>query len=120
MKRKLDTGFRRLIVWQEAKKLTVKLYKLTQSFPSEERFHLVSQLRRTSSSIMANIAEGSAMPTQSHRHAFYARARGSVVEVDNFAELCKDLQLFSEEEAEDIMDHCARLSYLLTQLLKSS
>jgi len=120
MQRKLDTGFRRLIVWQEAKKLTIKIYVLTKKFPSEEQFHLVSQLRRASSSIMANIAEGSAMPTKSHRNAYYVRARGSVVEVDNFTELCKDLDLFSEKEALDITDHCARLSYLLTQLIKSS
>jgi len=119
MGRKLNIGFRRLIVWQEAKKLAVKIYLFTKNFPQEEQFHLTSQMRRAASSTMANIAEGSAMPTRSHRDAFYARARGSAVEVDNFAELCLDLNLLTEQQTDDVTDHCARLSYLLTQLLKS-
>lgn len=111
-------GFRRLIAWQEAKKLTIKIYVLTRQFPKDEQFNLISQLRRASSSVMANIAEGSAMPTKAHRDSFYMRARGSTVEVDSFIELSYELQYISQPEREDIQDHCARLSYLLTQLVK--
>jgi len=119
MLRKMDVGFRRLIVWQEAKKLALKIYRITKKFPEEERFHLVTQLRRAATSVMANIAEGSAMQTRAHRDAYYGRARGSVAEVDAFVELSFDLGLIVETDANDIADHCARLSYLLTQLLKS-
>ncbi|MFH1443967.1 MAG: four helix bundle protein [Candidatus Peregrinibacteria bacterium] len=115
----MDIGFRRLIIWQEAKKLALKIYGVTKAFPKEEQFHLVTQIRRAATSIMANIAEGSAMQTRAHRDAFYGRARGSVAEVDAFIELSSDLDLISKADANDIADHCARLSYLLTQLLKS-
>lgn len=118
-KRRFDNGFRRLIVWQEAKKLTIKIYEVTKKFPKEELFALVSQLRRAASSVMANIAEGSAMTTQAHRESFYTRARGSAVEVDCHIDLCFALGYITDVEQKDIQDHCARLTYLLTKLMAS-
>jgi four helix bundle protein len=117
--RRRTEGFRKLLAWQEAKALTLKTYRLTRAFPSHEQFHLVSQLRRASSSIMANLAEGSEMPTKAHRNAYYARARGSSTEVDNHVELSFDLQYVTLLEYEDIADHCARLAYLIKRLIDS-
>lgn len=118
-KRKCTEGFRKLIAWQEAKSLTLKIYEITKKFPPEERFYLVQQLRRASSSIMANLAEGSAMPTKAHQISFYSRAKGSTVEVDNFIELSFDLKYVSQEEYDDIVDHCARIIHLISRLIKS-
>lgn len=117
MERRYDNGFRKLIVWQEAKKLAVKIYELTKKFPKEEQFGLISQLRRAASSVMANIAEGSAMQTKAHREVFYARARGSAVEVDSHIELSTALGYSTEATQKDVQDHCARLTYLLTKLM---
>ena len=119
MGRTYDNGFRSLIAWKEAKKLTIKIYNFTKRFPKEEMFSLVSQLRRAASSVMANIAEGSAMPTKAHRDTFYFRARGSVVEVDCHIDLAATLKYVSEAEQQDVQDHCARLTYLLTRLIQS-
>lgn len=119
MEIKYHKGFRDLITWQEAKNLTVKIYELTKDFPKTEQFGLISQLRRASSSIMANLAEGSAMPTKAHRLAFYVRARGSVIEVENFMELVFALRYVSQDAYDDIVDHTTRLSYLITKLLQS-
>ncbi len=80
---------------------------------------LVKQVRRAAESIMANIAEGSAMPTKEHRASYYARARGSTVEVDNHIEISFSLQMVSQEDYNDICDHTARLSYLLTRLINA-
>ena len=114
------SGFRTLIVWQEAKKLTCTIYKITKNFPEEERFHLVPQMRRAATSSMANLAEGSAMKTASHRNSYYTRAKGSVIEVDNFAELALELEYIAPEDYEMIIDHCGRLAYLIEKLIKSS
>ena len=119
MNRRYNSGFRTLVVWQEAMKLTLHIYEVTKNFPKEELFHLVSQLRRAASSIAANIAEGSAMPTKAHRDSFYARARGSTVEVDTFVELSFGLKYLQEKQANELQDHCARLTYLLTKLMNS-
>lgn len=51
-------SFEKLHVWQESILLTEKIYQLTTAFPAEEKFGLTSQLRRASSSIALNIAEG--------------------------------------------------------------
>jgi four helix bundle protein len=51
-------GFKDLIVWQKAHQLVLEAYASTRNFPSDERFGLTSQIRRSSSSIPANIAEG--------------------------------------------------------------
>lgn len=117
MHREKEFGFRSLIVWKEAKALAIKVYRLTKQFPKEELFGITSQMRRAASSITANIAEGSAMPTKAHRIAFYVRARGSAVEVDNFAELAFDLQYLTKEEFNDLLDHCARVTHLTTRLI---
>jgi len=111
-------GFRKLIAWQEAKNLALKVYVVTKKFPKNEQFGLVSQLRRAASSIMANLAEGSAMPTKAHRESYYARARGSTIEVDNFSELSFGLHYLSQEEYEDLSGHAARVSYLITKLMQ--
>lgn len=118
MTRQYSGGFRNLIAWQEAKKLTLKVYAVTRKFPRGEQFHIISQLRRAASSVMANIAEGSAMQTKPHRGAFYTRASDSTVEVDNFIELSFELSYLTVVERADLQDHCARLSYLLTRLIK--
>ena len=113
------SGFRSLIVWKEAKALALKIYQSTKKFPQYEQFHLTLQLRRAATSAMTNLAEGSAMTTRAHRNSYYTRAKGSVVEVDNFTELVHDLRYISTEEYDDIVSHCARLAYLIEQLKKS-
>lgn len=113
-------GFRKLIAWQEAKLLTLKIYKSTSAFPQHELFSLTNQLRRASSSAMANIAEGSAMATSAHRKAYYQRAKGSVIEVDNFIELGFELGYVSGQDFDDLSDHCARLTHLLKRLVQTT
>jgi four helix bundle protein len=115
-----STGFRALIVWQEAKALTLLIYELTKSFPKFEQYGISSQLQRAASSIMANIAEGSAMRTKDHRNSYYVRARGSTAEVDTFAELSYCVKYITETQGVDIIDRCARISYLLTRLMDAS
>lgn len=119
MFRKCTEGFRKLIAWKEAKALTIKVYKMTEVFPKSEVFGITSQMRRASASSMSNIAEGSAMPTKSHRDAYYARAKGSVTEIDSFTELCLELGFIARIEYNDIVDHCARLMHLIIRLIES-
>jgi len=50
--------FRDLKVWQKAHELVLEVYRITKTFPNEEKFGLVSQLRRSASSVATNIVEG--------------------------------------------------------------
>ena len=64
-------NYKDLQVWSKSHKLTLEVYKITKTFPKEEIFGLVSQLRRASSSIPTNIAEGSGRFTQKYFASFF-------------------------------------------------
>jgi four helix bundle protein len=83
--------FRQLKVWEKAHTLTLEIYKATVSFPSDERFGLTSQMRRCSSSIGANIAEGCGRSTDGDFCRFLEIAMGSVTELDYHLLLAPDL-----------------------------
>ena len=113
-------GFRSLIAWQEAKKLALSTYSITKKFPSSERFNLIDQLVRASTSAMSNLAEGYSMGTSNHRKAYYIRSKGSTNEVESLYELAKELEYINIEEYENIVDQCARLGYLIDKLARAT
>lgn len=119
MYKKYSDGFRKLIAWQEAHKLTLNIYKITKNFPREEIYGITSQLRRASSSVAAQITEGSRMPTLNHRKSYYDRAYSSVVEVDYFLELSKDLEYLNGENYKELLEKVNRVAYLTKKLSNS-
>ena len=71
----------KLDVWKRAIDFVVTVYKMTESFPRDERFGLISQIRRAAVSIPANIAEGAARHTSKEFKYFLSNAQGSVSEL---------------------------------------
>lgn len=104
--------FTDLKVWQRSHQLVLPIYRLTQGYPPEERFGLVSQIRRAAASVPTNIAEGS-----KRRHpADYARflnvAEGSLAETEYLLILGRDLCYVDQQEAAQHlreMDEIARM-----------
>lgn len=78
----LNLNHKDLKVWEKSIELVTDIYALTDDFPSEEKFGLISQLRRASVSIPSNIAEGASRKSENERKRFYEIARSSLVEVD--------------------------------------
>lgn len=91
-------SFEKLEVWRESKELSKSIYRITKSFPEEEKFGLTSQLRRASVSICSNIAEGSARKTRKDRAHFTVLAFSSAVEVLNQIILVFEMEFISEDE----------------------
>jgi four helix bundle protein len=89
--------YKKLKVWEYSHKLTVSIYKMTLLFPKEELFALTSQLRRATSSIPANIAEGCGRKTQIDFARFLNIALGSANETSYFLLLVKDIGYIKEE-----------------------
>ena len=114
---KYSDGFRKLKAWQEAHTLVLLIYKITKKFPNEERFGMISQLRRAAASISANIAEGAGRTTKRDKSRFYVIARGSLTEVDNFLELAHDLELLSDEYYKKLLHQLNKTGYLLHRLI---
>jgi four helix bundle protein len=75
-------GYRDLMVWQKGMELAKRIYRVTQGFPNEEKFGLVSQMRRAAVSVPSNIAEGQARRTTKEFIQFVSHAEGSLAELD--------------------------------------
>jgi four helix bundle protein len=90
--------FRKLQVWQKAHAMTLRSYRLTESFPRHELFGLSSQIRRCSSSIPANIAEGCGRLGNTELHRFLQIACGSASELEYHFLLARDLGYISGED----------------------
>lgn len=91
-------GFEKLIVWQKSRELSVYVYTETKNFPDEERFGLISQMRRSVVSILSNIAEGTGRHSNKDKARFTEIAYGSALELVNQAILSNDLEFLSEEK----------------------
>ncbi|MBI3332266.1 four helix bundle protein [Candidatus Peregrinibacteria bacterium] len=108
--------FQRLVVWQEAHKLCLWTYEMTRKFPKDERFRLVNQMCKSSSSVPTNIAEGSSKRSVKEREHFYEIAACSLEELYYQCLLASDLKYLTSEEFAFADDLIQRVSYLLTKL----
>ncbi len=84
--------FEQLSVWREAHALVLEVYRGTSKMPSEEKFGLVSQMRRAAVSVPANIAEGFKRRGQAEKSHFYNIAQASLEELRYYFILCRDLR----------------------------
>ena len=94
-----------MVAWQAAIMLVKKIYETTKSFPQNEVYGLISQMRRAAVSVPANIAEGAGRTTAKEFVQFLSIARGSLSELDTYIVICKDLGYVSDTaELESLMD----------------
>ncbi len=109
-------GFEKLEVWQEARKLTVLVYELTEKFPEKEKFGLTNQMRRASVSIGANIAEGSSRFSFKEQAHFYSISYGSLMELMSHSFTALDLKYLMIEEFENLKSIVQPLSLKINNL----
>jgi four helix bundle protein len=108
-----------LIVWQKAHSLVLDLYSITSRFPDTERYNLISQIRRASTSIATNIVEGHDRSSTNDFLRFLYISRGSLEEVRYLILLSKDLEFVNGSCYEKIEINCSELSITLNKLIKS-
>ena len=108
-------NFRKYQVWELGHQITLDVYKLSKQFPKDEQYGLTSQMRRASSSVPANIAEGCGRESEAEFKRFLVIANGSATELEYFLILVKDLKLVSEENVEA---HIAKVDQLKRSLNK--
>ena len=101
---KKTQSYRDLVVWQKGIELAKLLYPLSAQFPSEEKFGLISQIRRAAVSIPSNIAEGQARHTTGEFVQFISHAEGSAAEVDTQLFLAVELDFKRNEQAARCFD----------------
>lgn len=111
--------FTDLVAWQEAHKLALETYKITKTFPSDEKFGLISQMRRAAVSITSNIAEGFGRQNPGEKIQFYAMAQASDSELKNQLILSKDLGYITEKSAIACIGQSVSVHKILTALIRS-
>jgi len=113
-------SFEKLEVWKKSMGFTVKIYKVTKSFPTEEKFGLVNQMRRASISIGSNIAEGSSRKTGKDQARFYTIAYSSAIEVLNQLIVSRELEMIDLSIYEELRSEVEIITAMLNKLHKST
>ena len=110
--------FRNLKIWQRAYKLTLQIYKYTNKFPKEELYGLTSQIRRASSSIAANIAEGCGKNSDADLARYLQIAMGSGSELEFHLMLASDLGFLTQEVFRLLFNELLEIKRMLSSFLK--
>ena len=113
-------NFTDLDAWQINYKLVKEIYVVIKDFPKYEFFGLTSQLRKSASSITANIAEGFGRFHYIDKTRFYFQARGSNTEVQNHLILARDLEYLSKDKFVQLNDLAIRGHKLICGLIRST
>jgi len=109
--------FKELRVWQKAHALTLEIYQATRSFPRDEIYGLISQIRRASVSVGANIAEGCGRRSDGELTRFLQIARGSASELEYHLLLARDLKLLANDTYQSFEKQLIEVQRMLTSLV---
>ena len=107
--------WKELDVWKKSHELVVKIYKITESFPKEEKFRLVDQICRSAISVPANIVEGQSRRTTKEYLQFLYTARGSVEESKYHLLLAKDLGYMQKETYDQLEEQYSLVGKMLNR-----
>jgi four helix bundle protein len=112
-------SYRELKVWKRSMVLVTDVYRISRSFPPDERFGLTSQLRRAAVSITTNIAEGYGRATRGEYLNHLSVARGSLFEVEALITVSAELSFLTKEELSTLEDHLIQMRAMLRALRNS-
>ncbi len=115
-------SFKDLRVWQKAYELAFRSYKMTESYPKQEMYGLVNQIRRSAVSVVSNIAEGYARRNKKEYIQFLSIAYSSLSELETQMLLSKDLKFCSTDDhlkLDSLRDEIGGMLYTLIQKLKA-
>ena len=115
----MDKPHKQLNVWKAAMKSAQMVYNITSTFPADERFGLVAQMRRAAVSIPCNIAEGAARQGKKEFRNFVSMAQGSLSELDTQLELSVLLGYLGEDDLKEISSQLLGVDKMLTGLIRS-
>lgn len=109
-------NYQDLKVWQKAIEVAQKIYELTLPFPSQEKFGLTSQIRRSAVSIASNIAEGAGRNTDKDFVNFISIAAGSAFELETQLIIAMKVNFLTNDDYEDVQDELEQIKKMLFSL----
>ncbi len=105
--------FQKLLIWEKSHFLTIKVYTITQSFPKQELYGLISQMRRSAASVPTNIAEGCGRNSIPELKRFLAIASGSLAELHYQLILSHDLNYLSDQSFEELTNEAIQIKKMI-------
>jgi len=117
--KRVISSYRDLDVWQQAMDLAELCYRTTRSFPKEELYGAVAQIRRAAASIPANIAEGNGRENRGEYIQFLRIAQGSLKELETHVLLSLRVDLISRESSHRLLDKCEVVGKMLRALIRA-
>jgi four helix bundle protein len=115
----MEKPHKKLDVWRLSMELSRRVYRLTAGFPGEEKFGLVSQMRRAAVSIPSNLAEGAARSSNNEFRNFLSIARSSLSELDTQLDLSRQLDFITEKARTEVDVLLVRVDKMLYALYQS-
>ena len=104
-------------VYQSSKTFVLECYKFSKLLPADEKFGMISQIRRAALSVHLNVAEGCSRKSLNERKRFYEIARGSLIEVDTALDIAIDLEYTSKEKSETLGKLIVRAFQLISKMI---
>ena len=114
----LNLNHQKLDIYSVSRLFVSECYKLTKDLPGEEKFGMITQIRRAALSVHLNIAEGASRKSQTERKRYFEIARGSVIEIDAALDIAHDLQYLNKEQLNELGDALTRCFKILTGLIR--
>ncbi|MFH1670891.1 MAG: four helix bundle protein [Patescibacteria group bacterium] len=114
-----ERPYQRLLAWQQAHQLCLRIYKAVQQFPPDERYGLTKQMRSSAQSVPTNIAEGNGRRTKKDKAHFLIIAISSLDELHYQCLLARDLGYITNDLFKDLEMQIGRVGYLTSQLRNS-
>jgi four helix bundle protein len=115
----LTLNHQKLEVYASSKQFVLECYKLTRSLRAEEKFGMITQIRRAGLSVHLNVAEGSSRKSEIERKRYFEIARGSVIEIDAALDIAFDLGYLQTIETANLAASMILCFKLLTGLIQS-
>jgi four helix bundle protein len=112
-------SYKDLVVLQKSMALVTEVYRVSQEFPKEEIFGLMSQTRRAAVSVPSNIAEGHARTSKKEFQYFLSNARGSLAEVETQLTIAHQLAYLNETAINQLLEQLWEVGRILNGLLSS-
>lgn len=113
-------SFTNLNAWEEGHKLVLMVYKIVASFPSNELYDLVSQMKRAVISITSNIAEGFSRQSFKDKIRFYYMAMGSLTELQNQLIIARDVKLLGKNDFAELANQSIKAHKIICGLIRST
>jgi len=115
----LKLNHQRLDIYEISRQFGLECYRLTKKLPAEEKFGMITQIRRAALSVHLNIAEGASRKSETERKRYYEVARGSVIEMDASLDIAGDLDYLKIIQTDTLAKSMVNCFKMLTGMIKS-